>query len=66
MLKMNGRRRKVEIRHPDQCIQCGACIVQCPADALRFRYEDDRMVEAPVIRYTQMNMLGRRTVELRE
>jgi NAD-dependent dihydropyrimidine dehydrogenase PreA subunit len=62
VLAMNGRRRKVAIRKPDQCIQCGACIVQCPEDALRFRYDDGRVVEAPTIRRTHMNMLGRRRV----
>jgi NAD-dependent dihydropyrimidine dehydrogenase PreA subunit len=64
VLKMNGRRRKVEIHKPDQCIQCGACIVQCPHDALRFRYDDGRVAEAPIIRRTRLNMLGRRSVEL--
>ncbi len=66
VLAMNGRRRKVEIRKPGQCIECGACIVQCPEDALRFRYGDGRVVEAPTIRRTRMNMLGRRTVSVRE
>jgi NAD-dependent dihydropyrimidine dehydrogenase PreA subunit len=65
VLKMNGRRRKVEINKPDQCIQCGACIVQCPKDALRFRYDDGRVVEATTIRRTRMNLLGRRRVEVR-
>jgi NAD-dependent dihydropyrimidine dehydrogenase PreA subunit len=60
VLKMNGRRRKVEIQNPDQCIQCGACVVQCPEDALMFRYSDGSTVEAPTIRNTRMNMLGRR------
>jgi NAD-dependent dihydropyrimidine dehydrogenase PreA subunit len=66
VLEMNGRLRKVEITKPDWCIQCGACIVQCPADALRFRYDDGRIVEAPTIRRTRMNMLGRRSVEVRD
>jgi NAD-dependent dihydropyrimidine dehydrogenase PreA subunit len=66
VLKMTGRRRKVEINKPDQCIQCGACIVQCPEDALRFRYDDGRVVEAPTIRRTRMNLLGRRSVEVRD
>ena len=64
VLKMNGRQRKVVINKPDQCIQCGACIVQCPEDALRFRHDDGRVVEAPTIRRTRMNLLGRRTVEV--
>jgi NAD-dependent dihydropyrimidine dehydrogenase PreA subunit len=66
VLEMNGSRRKVEIARPDQCIQCGACIVQCPEDALRFRYDDGRVVEPGTIRTTRMNMLGRRTVALRD
>jgi NAD-dependent dihydropyrimidine dehydrogenase PreA subunit len=65
VLKMNGGRRKVEITKPDQCIQCGACIVQCPKDALRFRYDDGRVVEASTLRTTRLNMLGRRTVQVR-
>ncbi len=66
VLMMNGRRRKVEINNPDQCIQCGACIVQCPEDALRFRYDHNRVVEAPTIRRMRMNMLGRRSVPVRD
>jgi NAD-dependent dihydropyrimidine dehydrogenase PreA subunit len=66
VLQMNSHRRKVEIKLPDQCIQCGACIVQCPEDALRFRYDDDRVVEASTVRRTRMNMLGRRAVKLPE
>jgi len=64
VLHMNGRRRKVEILHPGQCIQCGACIVQCPEDALRYRYDDGRVVGAPTIRSTRMNLLGRRRVRV--
>jgi NAD-dependent dihydropyrimidine dehydrogenase PreA subunit len=66
VLKMDGHRRKVEIAQPDQCIQCGACIVQCPEDALRFRYDGGELVEAPTIRSTRMNMLGRRKVVVDE
>ncbi len=66
VLKMNGTRRKVEIANPDNCIECGACIVQCPEDALRFHYDDGRIVEATTIRTTRMNMLGRRTVEVKQ
>ena len=65
VLQMDNH-RKVEIKRPDQCIQCGACIVQCPEDALRFRYDDHRVVEAATVRRTRMNLLGRRTVELPE
>ncbi len=64
VFKMNGFKRKVELLRPDDCIQCGACIVQCPRDALRFRYDDGSVVEPSTIRKTRMNMLGRRTIKL--
>ena len=66
VLDIDGLQRKVQINKPDSCIRCGACIVQCPTDALRFRYDDGRIVEAATIRHTRMNMLGRHTVEVRE
>jgi NAD-dependent dihydropyrimidine dehydrogenase PreA subunit len=64
VLQMNGKRRKVEITRPDDCIRCGACIVQCPEDALRFRFSDGRIVEPATVRTTKMNLLGRRTVKI--
>ena len=64
VLRMNGGRRKVEIVRPDQCIRCGACIVQCPEDALFFRSADGRVVEPSTVRSTRLNMLGKRTVQL--
>ncbi len=64
VLTMNGARRIVEIAQPDECMGCGACIVQCPEDALRFRFEDGRIVEPATVRSTRLNMVGRRTVEL--
>ena len=66
VLAMDGARRKVRLAHPDDCILCGACIVQCPDDALRFRFPDGRCVEADVIRTTRLNMLGRRAAPQRD
>ena len=66
VFRINGLKRKVEVVRPDDCIQCGACIVQCPRDALRFRYDDGRIVEPATIRKTRMNMVGRRTIQLPE
>ncbi len=62
VLQMNGRRRTVEIARPGACIRCGACIVQCPSDALRFRFDDGRIVLPATVRRTRLNLLGRRTV----
>jgi NAD-dependent dihydropyrimidine dehydrogenase PreA subunit len=64
VLEMDGRRRKVVLARPDACIRCGACIVQCPEDALQFRFSDGRVVEPASVRSTRVNMLGRRTVSV--
>lgn len=66
VFKMNGPKHRVDIVAGDDCIECGACIVQCPRDALRFKYDDGRIAEASTIRKTRMNMLGRRTVSIRD
>jgi NAD-dependent dihydropyrimidine dehydrogenase PreA subunit len=66
VFRMNLLKVSVEVARPDDCIQCGACIVQCPRDALRFRYDDGRIVKPATIRRTRMNMVGRRTVQLPE
>lgn len=60
VLVMDGHARKVQIVRPGNCILCAACIVQCPTDALRFRFDDGRVVEPDVIRQTRMNLLGKR------
>jgi NAD-dependent dihydropyrimidine dehydrogenase PreA subunit len=61
VLHMKGRERRVQIARPEDCIVCGACIAQCPEDALRFRFEDGRVVEPGTIRATHLNLVGRRT-----
>ncbi len=60
VLVMDGHAHKVRIAKPANCILCAACIVQCPTDALRFRFDDGRVVEPDVIRHTRMNLLGKR------
>jgi NAD-dependent dihydropyrimidine dehydrogenase PreA subunit len=56
--------RRVEIVRPDDCILCGACIVQCLEDVLRFRFADGRVVEPATVRSTRLNMLGRRSIRV--
>jgi ferredoxin len=60
VLVMDGKRHKVRIDQPEACIRCGACIVQCPDDALQFRFPDGHVVGPEVVRTTHVNMLGRR------
>ncbi len=55
--------RKVEIAHGDRCIRCGACVVQCPTDALSFEDGSGRRIEPETIRRFKLNLLGQRTVD---
>lgn len=66
VFEMDGHRRKVRIARPGDCLRCGACIVQCPEDALQFRFADGRVVPPPVVRSTRLNMLGRRSISLKK
>lgn len=66
VFEMAPFKRMVNVVRQDDCIQCGACVVQCPRDALWFRYDDGRIVEASTIRNTRMNMLGRRAIFLQD
>jgi NAD-dependent dihydropyrimidine dehydrogenase PreA subunit len=56
--------RKVDLAHDDRCIRCGACVVQCPTDALFFEDDSGSRVEADVIRRFKLNLLGRRAVHV--
>lgn len=55
--------RGVDLSRPDACIRCGACVVQCPMDALHFRDEAGGRIEPDVIRRYKLNLLGQRRVD---
>ena len=55
--------RKVELAHDDRCIRCGACVVQCPKDALFFEDQHGERIEPDVIRTFKLNLLGERKVD---
>jgi NAD-dependent dihydropyrimidine dehydrogenase PreA subunit len=48
-----------------QCVQCGACIVQCPFDALYFRSPKGDVVAPDTVRRFKLNLLGNRKVVAR-
>ena len=52
--------RKVEHAHAERCIRCGACVVQCPKDALFFQDEAGTRIEPETIRRYKLNLLGQR------
>ena len=38
-------RRQVDLAHDERCVRCGACVVQCPMDALFLEDAEGRRVE---------------------
>jgi NAD-dependent dihydropyrimidine dehydrogenase PreA subunit len=54
--------RKVELAHEERCVRCGACVVQCPLDALAFEDEAKHRVEPDTIRRYKLNLMGKRAV----
>lgn len=44
----------------DRCEQCGACIVQCPTDALAFTTPNGKQIPPEVIRRYKLNLMGLR------
>ncbi len=58
-------RRQALLPRADHCVQCGACIVQCPFDALDFRSAAGQVVAPEIIRRFKLNLLGTRSVVTR-
>ena len=46
--------------HADRCEQCGACIVQCPTDALAFLIPSGERIPPETIRRYKLNLMGHR------
>jgi len=54
--------RKVELTHDERCIRCGACVVQCPKDALAFEDSEGARIEPEILRKFKLNLLGKREI----
>jgi NAD-dependent dihydropyrimidine dehydrogenase PreA subunit len=63
--EMDPARHKVTLLRPDRCVQCGACVVQCPFDALFFRSPKGDVVPPEMIRKFRLNLMGKRLVRVR-
>ncbi len=57
---------KVAITASERCIRCGACLVQCPQDALAFETPHGQRVEPDTIRRFKLNMMGKRAVQVQQ
>lgn len=58
--EVDPRLHKAAIVAGHECVQCGACIVQCPEDALMFAYPDGRTIPPADIRRFKLNLLNER------
>jgi len=45
-------------------VKCGACIVQCPGDALCFSDPHGNKIPPEVIRRFKLNLMGKRIVKI--
>lgn len=50
----------------ERCVRCGACIVQCPFDALSFKTPKGETITPENVRRFKLNLLGKRLVRIRE
>ncbi len=57
-------RKIAMVARPVECIQCGACIVQCPFDALYFLNDRGFKVAPETVRKFKLNLLGKRAVKI--
>ncbi|NOZ75956.1 MAG: hypothetical protein GXO90_11405 [FCB group bacterium] len=60
---MDHHAKTATMPRTDLCVQCGACIVQCPFDALRFSNPDGQYIDPATIRKYKLNLLGKRMVK---
>ena len=58
--EMDGTRHIATIPRANKCVQCGACVVQCPFDALHFRGPKGDVITPDTIRRFKLNLLGTR------
>ena len=63
VFEVDHDRRLASLPMAGQCVQCGACIVQCPFDALYFRSPKGEVVPPDAVRRFKLNLMGTRKVK---
>jgi NAD-dependent dihydropyrimidine dehydrogenase PreA subunit len=64
VFEVDHRRKLALLPRADACVQCGACIVQCPFDALSFRGPEGGVIRPETVRRFKLNLIGTRKVEV--
>jgi NAD-dependent dihydropyrimidine dehydrogenase PreA subunit len=62
--EMDEQHRAAKMPRADSCIQCAACIVQCPFDALYFEGSQGRIIPPETTRRFKLNLMGKRLAEV--
>jgi NAD-dependent dihydropyrimidine dehydrogenase PreA subunit len=58
--QIDSKAHKASIISENECVQCGACIVQCPEDALAFVDGSGHRIPPDEIRRYKLNLMGER------
>jgi NAD-dependent dihydropyrimidine dehydrogenase PreA subunit len=63
--KVDREKHFASIPRANRCVQCGACIVQCPFDALYFvNIESGDKITPMTIRKFKLNLIGKRLIKV--
>ena len=63
--KVDRKRHLTTMPMAEKCVQCGACIVQCPFDALYFKTPKGDIITVESIRTFKLNLIGKRSIKLK-
>jgi NAD-dependent dihydropyrimidine dehydrogenase PreA subunit len=61
--KVERKAHTADMPAVSQCVQCGACVVQCPFDALLFKNAKGEVIAPDAIRKFKLNLMGRRALK---
>jgi NAD-dependent dihydropyrimidine dehydrogenase PreA subunit len=61
--EVDTARHIATVPRAEKCVQCGACIVQCPFDALYFMSPKGAILSPATVRAFKLNLIGKRLKE---
>ncbi|NIM89662.1 MAG: 4Fe-4S dicluster domain-containing protein [Candidatus Aminicenantes bacterium] len=60
---VNRKKHKAILPRAERCVLCGACIIQCPFDALYFKNPEGEVILPGTMRKYKQNLLGKRVMK---
>lgn len=58
--EVNRKKHSTTMPGVGRCVQCGACIIQCPHGALSFKSPEGKIILPETVRKSRMSLLGKR------